>query len=87
MSTDTTYRVPSMLRVPCHPPLLNTTSRAARGRIAIQLKKPAYLSNSVVKSCGFGGLPRCKSLLLFKSVTVCAAYGGGAFGKVPLPSV
>lgn len=87
MSADTTYRVPSMLRVPCHPPLLKTSSRAASDKVAIQLKNPAYLSKSIVKSCGFDGLPRCKSLLLFKSVTVCAAYGGGAFGKVPLPSV
>ncbi len=86
LSTSTTYRVPSILRVPCEPPLGDSAlPRRDRGRC--QLSDFAYLTKSVVKSCNFTLPLGVNSELCFRSVTVCSVIGGGAFGNVPLPSV
>lgn len=86
LSTSTTYRVPSILRVPCHPPL-GSDKRTKRGTCACHLSSYAYLTKSMVKSCSFSERVQVKSGLCFVSVTVCSVIGGGAFGNVPLPSV
>lgn len=86
LSASTTYRVPSMLRVPCHPPL-GSDKGTKRGTCACQLSSYAYLTNSIVNSCSFSGRVGINGELAFYSVTVCSVIGGGAFGNVPLPSV
>lgn len=86
LSASTTYRVPSILRVPCHPPLVSD-NRPNRGGCACELSSYAYLTNSIVKSCSFSERVGANSELYFYSVTVCSVIGGGAFGNVPLPSV